>query len=193
MAAKRKKPHVWTTDEDCEIKDHVRTHGPQKWNKLSLVKEKNFTAKQCRARWLDVLDKSINKDPLTEFEKRYIIAQYAIEGGQWEKIASGLPGRTAAKIKNFCNGLIKNNLLERRNCHRQKKNVNRRRCTFGRFEYQIPSGVTQVSEEMGGSSYTRELVLSRVPDHIHAQLNRGFNENCQEIHVIPHNTSVDDV
>jgi len=59
------------------------------------------TGKQCRERWQNHLDPSINKEPFTEQELDVIHnAQRTWGENQWAKIAHLLPGRTDNMVKN---------------------------------------------------------------------------------------------
>lgn len=57
------------------------------------------TTKQCRERWFNHLDPSINRDPYTAEQDLLIIRQQKALGNQWAKIARMLNGRTAEAIK----------------------------------------------------------------------------------------------
>jgi hypothetical protein len=59
------------------------------------------TAKQCRERWHNSLDPSINQSPWTSKETITFFQLFERYGAKWAKIGLGLPGRTDNTIKNF--------------------------------------------------------------------------------------------
>ncbi|ETW09789.1 hypothetical protein, variant [Aphanomyces invadans] len=56
-------------------------------------------AKQCRERWKNHLDPSINKGPYSSDEDMLLAAAYAELGNRWTQIANRLPGRTEDSVK----------------------------------------------------------------------------------------------
>jgi myb proto-oncogene protein len=54
---------------------------------------KNRSGKQCRERWHNHLDPSINKDYWTEKEENVLFMKHMEYGNKWSDIAKFLPGR----------------------------------------------------------------------------------------------------
>jgi hypothetical protein len=50
----------WTPDEDSKLKDAVQTHGVKNWKEAAALVP-GRTGDQCRHRWRDVLDPSIER------------------------------------------------------------------------------------------------------------------------------------
>ena len=81
-----------------------KQHGTKSWtvvaNELNyLLGATRRTGKQCRTRYFNMLDPSINKQPWTEEEERVIQEAQQMYGNKWAKIAQLLPGRSDNSIK----------------------------------------------------------------------------------------------
>ena len=58
------------------------------------------TTKQCRERWINILDPAIKKTPWTAEELDILFTAQAELGNKWAEIAQRLPGRPEASVKN---------------------------------------------------------------------------------------------
>ncbi|CAG9330218.1 unnamed protein product [Blepharisma stoltei] len=106
---------TWSLEEDEAIKELVLGMGISKWCQVAgLLKKqygiKNRTGKQCRERWHNHLDPSINRDPWTPKEDKLILELQKKHGNSWSEIAKFLPGRTDNAIKNRFYSTIRRNL-----------------------------------------------------------------------------------
>jgi len=100
---KIKKGH-WTVEEDRNLLELIEVYG-KNWRLLSKI-IKIRSGKQIRDRYLNYLDRNINKDRLTENEEKIILNLYTKFGPNWTLIAKHLPGRTNQQIKNKCYGSL---------------------------------------------------------------------------------------
>ena len=99
----------WTREEDETIINYVRQHGDKDWAKLAILLPGRI-GKQCRERWNNYLDPSVQKTGWTEEEDQKLIEYHKQYGNAWTKIASFFKGRTDNCVKNRWNSTIKRRL-----------------------------------------------------------------------------------
>jgi hypothetical protein len=92
--------------QDEQLRVLVAERGACKWSSIAKsIERKN--SKQCRERWHNVLDPTINWEPFEQHEDETIIKMVKIEGFKWSRIAAYLPGRTDNHVKNRWNATLK--------------------------------------------------------------------------------------
>ena len=100
---------VWTPEEDAQIAALVAEHGTRSWSVIA-AKLPTRTGKQCRERWHNHLDPSINKQEWSEEEDKKLLEAHVTMGNKWADIAKVLPGRTDNQIKNRWNSALRREL-----------------------------------------------------------------------------------
>ena len=82
----------WTREEDTQLAEMVKLHSTKGWARVASGVP-NRTAKQCRERWVNQVDPSINHGDWTQEELDIIHQEYAARGGRWAEMSKLLPGR----------------------------------------------------------------------------------------------------
>ena len=90
----------WSSSEDAcleELMTLVDSNAAD-WRAISqYIPGRN--AKQCRERWQNHLDPSLNKSPYMVFEDAVIVDLQSRLGNKWSVIRKHLPGRTEDSVK----------------------------------------------------------------------------------------------
>lgn len=99
-SARSAKKGNWTEEEDRLLMDWIKRHGAVKWTECS----KNIQGrcgKQCRERWVNILNPGVKKGNWTEPEQTLIFDNLKKYFTSWSLMAKELEGRTENSIKNY--------------------------------------------------------------------------------------------
>lgn len=101
MAEKVTKEHA--QGEDSELTQ------PKKWTQIAKEFNERMGGdsmrkpRQCRERWINAIDPSVNKKKFKTSEQLEVLLQWRTLGPKWHEIASKIPGRTEIQVKNNFN------------------------------------------------------------------------------------------
>jgi hypothetical protein len=95
----------WTRQEDETIIRFVAKNGTKSWARLSALLPGRI-GKQCRERWVNALDPSLDHGPWTPAEDRLLCELHERLGNHWTKIAEAIANRSDNAVKNRWNSTL---------------------------------------------------------------------------------------
>ncbi|ELP94066.1 hypothetical protein EIN_183730 [Entamoeba invadens IP1] len=95
----RRQGSLWLPEEDAKLLEAVRKYGESKWVEIAEMVGTR-SRKQCRERYINHLNPTIDNSKWSTEEDMTILRQYALIGSKWCSIASCLNNRTARATRN---------------------------------------------------------------------------------------------
>ncbi|CAD8089626.1 unnamed protein product [Paramecium sonneborni] len=103
----------WKKSEDEQLMYLVQQFG-KKWSKIAqIIQFRN--SKQCRDRYINVLDPDLKTESFSQEEDQIIYEQYLRFGSKWSYISKQLEGRSQNQVKNRFYSHIRSNYLQIQN------------------------------------------------------------------------------
>lgn len=97
---KHAKKGNWTDEEDQKLYEWVNANGCTRWTECSRFIP-NRCGKQCRERWVNILNPEIRRGEWTDEEQRTLFRWLPRYTTSWSLMAGVLSGRTENSIKNY--------------------------------------------------------------------------------------------
>ncbi|XP_071901779.1 uncharacterized protein [Coffea arabica] len=94
----RQRVGKWTPEEDKRLKVAVMLFGPKTWKKIARFVP-GRTQVQCRERWVNCVDPSLNRNDWTQEEDSKLKAAIEEHGYCWSKVAACVPPRTDSQCR----------------------------------------------------------------------------------------------
>ena len=108
------KKGTWTPEEDSNLKALVLKHGTKNvkaWKAVEAGMKFSRTRKQCRERWTNFLDPSLNLEPFTEDEDQKLLELVRLNKN-WKTIMKEMPGRTQTRLRRRLDKIKKRRMHE---------------------------------------------------------------------------------
>ena len=90
----------WAEDEDKLLLGWVKANGPTRWTECSKLIY-GRCGKQCRERWINILNPKVKKGNWNDHEQSIIFEQLRAFKTSWSSMTDVLEGRTENAIKNY--------------------------------------------------------------------------------------------
>jgi len=89
----------FNTQDDLRLQQIIGEHGDQNWKLIASLMP-GRTPRQCRERWENYINPSLNKNPWTDEEDRLLEEKFQELGPKWQIIVTFFNGRSKNGIKN---------------------------------------------------------------------------------------------
>ena len=106
--------YAWDREEEKFLVSLIQNHGQKNWSRIAKNLNNKFhkgvaviKGKQCRERWLNHLNPSLQKVKWSADEDLLLLSKQQVLGNHWSEIAKFLYGRTENQVKNRWKSLIK--------------------------------------------------------------------------------------
>lgn len=118
----------FTPTEDEIIKSLARTDSENDWSFISKSLERR-TARQCRDRWNNYLNPSLNNKEWLQDEDELLLKLYKQKGPQWKSFSMIFNGRSINNVRNRCFKLVRKSQKKRSKSSVKKKEISEEKDT----------------------------------------------------------------
>lgn len=143
------KKKVWSPIEDETLLKVVSTKGTKAWSRIAQIINSLYhngmqirEGRQCRERWLNHVDPTLNKGLWTIEEDELLLKMHDELGSRWSEISKGFMGRNENSVKNRLKSLKKQKSSSSLTCNRINTDDNNDIYTF------IESPVSDISRKV---------------------------------------------
>ncbi|GAN08499.1 hypothetical protein MAM1_0207c08013 [Mucor ambiguus] len=96
----------WNTEEDALLQRAVHLYGAGNWTKIQRLIP-GRTDMQCRERWVNILQPSINRGQFTQEETDRLLELVETHGPKWSFLQTLMPGRTDNALMRHYKNIVK--------------------------------------------------------------------------------------
>ncbi|KAM2456147.1 hypothetical protein PS1_016063 [Malus domestica] len=191
----KKREGRWTPEEDKCLKVAQMLFGPKNWNKTAQFVP-GRTQSQCRDRYVNSLEPSLNYGEWAEEEDSRLRAAIEEHGYCWSKVAACVPRRTDNMCWRRCKVLYPEEVLLLKEQKKIKKVA--LMCNFVDREEERPAlGPNDFLPPIDTSTKTltypkkQNGKLSKVPNKTRSRRNKNNSESCSDAHGIDNSDQVE--
>nr|APY20264.1 MYB type transcriptional factor R4 [Pyrus betulifolia] len=191
----KKREGRWTPEEDKRLKVAQMLFGPKNWNKTAQFVP-GRTQSQCRDRYVNSLEPSLNYGEWTEEEDSRLRAAIEEHGYCWSKVAACVPRRTDNMCWRRCKVLYPEEVLLLKEQKKIKKVA--LMCNFVDREEERPAlGPNDFLPAIDTTTKTltypkkQNGKLSKVPNKTRPRRNKINSESCSDAHGIDNSHQVE--
>lgn len=97
---------AWSNKEDALLQAALAKYGMKNWDRVASMLENRKTPQQCKDRWFQYLDPSVNKGEWTADEEEKLVQLQELFPAQWELVASQIKGRKPWQCEQHFQALV---------------------------------------------------------------------------------------